>query len=534
MRAVSEHPSLGSALARRDLVLRVVVLLAVVAGVIYLFAPGLTRLGIRWQEPEYSHAPLIPLITLFLIWERRHRLRATRSEGAWLGVALLGVGLLLLLGGKIAMSDIPQALAFVLVLGGLGLAALGARAMLYLWVPLAFLLFALPMPAPAYVRLSIQLQLISSELGAGLLELLGISVFLDGNVIDLGVYQLQVAEACSGLRYLFPLASFGFLCAWLFRGPLWARGVLLLSVVPITVLMNSVRIALTGVLVEHGSIELAEGFLHLFEGWVIFVVAVALLFGEVWLLGRIAGNRAPRAALLDFDRLAGGRSPEAPTGATAPWRPGAAFAACLGLLVAAVPLQHGLKDRTEIIPERPGLVTFPLRFGDWEAQPRAIDRETLKALNADDYFLADFSAPGVTAPVNFWVAYYGSQGDRWPHSPKACLPGAGWEFVSLTETPAPSIGDGGPEFVLNRAVIANGDERILMYFWYDERGRQFTDGTWARYYLLVDSLTMRRSDGALVRLMTRIGPGEPVAAAEARLTDLFRRTYPHLEPHVGA
>jgi exosortase D (VPLPA-CTERM-specific) len=533
VRATIDRAGLAVAFANRELLIWAGLLITLVACLAYLAGDGLVGLAGRWEEPEYSHGYLIPLITAFVIWQRRHHLLAARSEGTWLGVPVVALGILLLLGGKLAMSDIAQALAFVLVLSGLGLAALGAGAMRYLWVPLAFLLLALPVPAPLYVKLSTELQLLSSQLGAGLLQWLGVSVFLDGNVIDLGVYKLQVAEACSGLRYLFPLASFGCICAWLYRAPLWARIALVLSTIPITVLINSARIALTGIFVEYGSIELAEGFMHLFEGWAIFLVALALLFGEMWLLARVWNPRARLVELLDFDRISGGPAPPIASRERSIARPAAPLIACLGLLIAAVPGPSLLADRTEVIPERPGLVTYPLQLGEWQGYPGALDQETLEALAADDYLLADFISPDAAAPVNFWVAYYGSQGDRWTHSPKECLPGAGWEFVDVAEIPAP-LADGEPGFVVNRAVIANGEERMLMYYWYDERGHKFTNESWARFYILVDSFTKQRSDGALVRLMTPILPGEPVEAAGARLTGLFRVAYPHLELHVGA
>ena len=103
-------------------------------------------------------------------------------------------------------------------------------------------------------------------------------VFLDGNVIDLGVYKLMVAEACSGLRYLFPIMSFTYVFAVLYRGPRWHKAVLLLSAVPIAVLMNSFRIGVIGILVDRYGIAQAEGFLHVFEGWVVFLTCIGILF----------------------------------------------------------------------------------------------------------------------------------------------------------------------------------------------------------------------------------------------------------------
>ena len=119
------------------------------------------------------------------------------------------------------------------------------------FVPIFFLIFAIPLPYFLDAALSFRLQLISSQLGVFFIRLLQIPVYLEGNVIDLGSYKLQVVEACSGLRYLYPLMSLGFLTAYLFQAPLWQRALIFLSTIPITILMNSFRIALVGVLGDY-------------------------------------------------------------------------------------------------------------------------------------------------------------------------------------------------------------------------------------------------------------------------------------------
>ena len=124
-----------------------------------------------------------------------------------------------------------------------------------------------------------QLQLLSSQLGVAFIRLFHIPVFLEGNVIDLGVYKLQVVDACSGLRYLYPMMSLGFLAAYLFQAPLWQRAIVFLSTIPITIAMNSLRIGLVGILVDHFGPQDADGFLHMFEGWIIFIACAGLLAG---------------------------------------------------------------------------------------------------------------------------------------------------------------------------------------------------------------------------------------------------------------
>jgi exosortase D (VPLPA-CTERM-specific) len=514
--------------------------LIILATTSYLFSGGMMFIARQWNDPEYSHGWLIPAVTLFVLWSRREVLLASRQAGSWLGVPVVALALALLIFSEMAFVQRGPFICLVILLFGLTLATLGRRSAWLAALPIAFLLFAFPLPGSLAVPLSTTLQLISSKLGAAILDLLGISVFLDGNIIDLGVYKLQVAEACSGLRYLFPLASFGFLCAWMFNGRLWARALILLSTIPITILTNSGRIALTGVFIEYGSIELAEGFMHLFEGWVIFIVALAILFAEMWLLLRLTGAGRRFIDMLDFDRLAaqpaGKGEPQRTRSLddTRPDRVPGPLLACSGLLVAAALAFGPLTEREQIIPERPGLVTFPMYVDGWVGQPIPIaDPSVLNLLGASDYLLADFSRVPSTPGVNLWIAYYDNQlGNAAIHSPKDCLPGGGWEYVSLETIKAPVTTADGRSFMLNRGVIAKGLEQMVIYYWLEIRGRQLTNDTMLKLYNLWDSYSLGRSDGALVRLMTPVLPGETPAAADERLGAFLEQAYPFLQPHV--
>ena len=144
--------------------------------------------------------------------------------------------------------------------------------------------------------LSLRLQLISSEIGVWVIRMAGISVFLEGNVIDLGSYQLEVAQACSGLRYLFPLMTLSVLIAYTFGGAYWKRTVVFLSSIPLTVLMNSVRIGIIGITVDRWGPGMAEGVLHEFEGWVGFMVSAVLVVLIAIGLNRLGRRKGVAAA----------------------------------------------------------------------------------------------------------------------------------------------------------------------------------------------------------------------------------------------
>jgi exosortase D (VPLPA-CTERM-specific) len=195
---------------------------------------------------------------------------------------LLAIGMGAL--GKLAgISDIV-AYATILWVGGILLISFGWDVGKHFWPPVLHLVYMLPLPDTIYYKMTGSLQLISSELGVYLPAPGQCAGVPEGNIIDLGVLQLHVAEACSGLRYLFPILSFSYIFAVLYRGPMWHKAVLLLAAVPITILMNSVRIAIAGVIANTYGVEWLEGFTHFFEGWVIFIACILLLFLLAWVM----------------------------------------------------------------------------------------------------------------------------------------------------------------------------------------------------------------------------------------------------------
>ena len=176
-------------------------------------------------RPEYSHGIIIPFVAAFLVWQRRDQIERIPFTGSWVGLllALFGAGLGAI--GKLSTLFTVEHYSVIVTLYGLVLALTGWRVFRLLWVPLLILIFMVPLPDFLYFNLSAQLQLLSSQIGVWFIRLLGISVYLEGNVIDLGTYKLQVAEACSGLRYLFPLMTIGFVIAYFFKAAFWKRGV---------------------------------------------------------------------------------------------------------------------------------------------------------------------------------------------------------------------------------------------------------------------------------------------------------------------
>jgi len=465
---------------------------------------------------------MIPVITLFLIWQRKDKLERLPFTGSWLGMLVLAGGVLITLVGQLSTLHSITQYGFVVTVIGAVYAVVGWAAFRVIVVPLLLLFLMVPLPAFIFNNLSSQLQLISSEIGVAVIRAFGISVYLEGNVIDLGVYQLQVVEACSGLRYLFPLLALSIIASYFYQAAVWKRVVVILSSMPITVLMNSFRIGVIGVLVDNYGIEQAEGFLHDFEGWIVFMACVALLIVEMWLLSFVGKDRRP------FRETFGMEFPEPlPADAVVKNRPVPAQS-WVGLLLlgGAVAGAMAVGGRVEEIPQRAGFESFPLTFDEWYGRSDRLDTIVLDALKVDDYLIADYQNSD-SESVNFYVAYYGSQrSGAAAHSPRSCLPGGGWRIVSHTQVP---LGDG---LSTNRFVIRKGEYRQLVYYWFKQRDRIVTNEFAVKWYLLWDALTRNRTDGALIRLTTMLQPGEDAKRGDERLQDFAAVAVPRLAEHV--
>jgi exosortase D (VPLPA-CTERM-specific) len=498
------------------------ILLVVAAALVLLagFGGAISELARRWRDQEeYSHGFLIPAVTAWLLWTRRRALHASLGPPSLVGLGLIAFAILMNIVGELGAVFILSQLGILVALLGLTLAIGGYSLLRVTFIPIAYLIFAIPLPYFIDAKLTLQLQLVSSQLGVFFIELFRIPVYLEGNVIDMGDYKLQVVEACSGLRYLYPLFGFSFLAAYLFQAPFWQRAAVFLSSIPIAIGMNGFRIGLVGFLVDRWGIGMAEGALHFFEGWVIFLACAALLAGEISMLTRLSGRRFFDAFRLPdrIDASVKGKISQ----------PLDLFqaSACLVLLGVGALAVSLISSRTEVTPERTRFVAFPTRIAEWQGHVSSLDLATEQFLKADDYLLADYSKPDGKG-VNLYVAYYGSQRkNESPHSPIVCLPGGGWIITQLERrTMDKGAFDNRP---FNRVIIQNGRTRDLVYYWFDERGRTVADEYLAKLYLLEDSILKNRSDGALVRLTTEI-KAESDEQADLRMQSFMQLAVPRL------
>lgn len=489
----------------------------------WYFIDGLDALLAAWATPEYSHGPIIPVLSalMFLREMKQYPARPGEIPNRWPGVAVIALALSFGALGKLSQVDDIVAYSTIFWVAGIVLVSMGWRRGWLFWPSVLHLVYMLPLPATIYYKVSIFLQMVSSEVGVALLKLVSVPVFLEGNIIDLGVMRMHVAEACSGLRYLFPIMSFSYVFAVLYRGPRWHKAVLLLAAVPITVFMNSVRIAVAGIIANYYGIEWLQGFTHFFEGWVIFIICIVILFGLARLMLMFHPGNPSLADALDLD-TSGIAAQAAKIRFLRP-TPALVVTAVLG--VGALGLWQAVpQDRAQIVA-RSSFGLFPTQLGDWRQQgpEERLTADVAKTLAADDYRQATMVRDAETPPVGLFMAFYNDQSKGGVHSPEICLPSSGWEIAKLERVDiAPKLGLDS-KFMLNRVIIQKGESRMMVYYWFQQGDRRVAWDVAAKFFLLADGIGSGQTDGGIIRLTTPMNRGESEESAEARLLDMTRQ-----------
>jgi len=246
-----------------------------------------------WIDDNYSHGFLIVPLALFFIWERRAKLAAARPGGSWAGLALVLCSIAVLTAGVLGSELFLTRVSMLGTIAGIVLFMFGWELLRKLAFPILFLLLMIPIPAIIFNQVAFPLQLLASRFGEFALVAAGIPVLREGNVIQLANTSLEVAEACSGIRSLISLLTLGIVYGYFTDARIWMRGALALATIPVAIVANGIRVAGTGVAAHYYGAEAAQGFFHSFSGWLIFILAFAMLFVLHRLLV-LAGRLKPR------------------------------------------------------------------------------------------------------------------------------------------------------------------------------------------------------------------------------------------------
>jgi exosortase len=245
-----------------------------------------------WDDPNYSHGFLVPFFSVFLIWLRKDELASREREGTWLGLPVLVLGVAMLLLGDVGAELFLMRSSVIVVLAGLILLHFGVGVFRMTAFALAFLFFMIPLPAIVLYAVTFPLQSLAAQNAAWALELLGVPVLLDGNVIHLSQISLGVTEACSGIRSLVSLVALAVGLAYLTLTSPWKRALLVAATLPFAIIANAGRVIATAFTGLWFGPDYAQGFFHGLSGWTIFVFASACLLALDHVL--LITRRAPR------------------------------------------------------------------------------------------------------------------------------------------------------------------------------------------------------------------------------------------------
>ncbi len=228
--------------------------------------------------PDYSHGFLVPFFAAFLVWDKRKILKAIPIKPTWSGIVLVVFSIMVLIVGVYGVELFTARMSFILMITGLIATFFGWAMVRELRFPLLVLVLAIPFPAILFNRITFPLQLLASRIASDILPLLGVPTLHEGNVIELPIMKLEVAEACSGIRSLMSLFTLAVFYGYFLEKTTKRRVILALASIPIAVTANVARIVGTGLCVQYWDPEKALGFFHEFSGWVMFVVSLGCLF----------------------------------------------------------------------------------------------------------------------------------------------------------------------------------------------------------------------------------------------------------------
>lgn len=493
--------------------------LAVTAAIVFTYFAVIGKLATDWwTDDNYSHGLIVPVLIAFIIWFEFDRFRRAAGEPAMvLGFSLITAAALMLLAGTMASVLYVQRLSLVVMAAGVLSFFFGRTLLKALLIPFVLLVLAIPLPQILFNKVALPLQLLASKIADRGIGFLGIPSDRYGNVIDIQpigggeIVSLEIVEACSGIRSLMTLITLGLILGYFtrerrhryvnsLRTLIFDRDVvrtiiLMAAAIPIALITNAGRVIFTGVLAHRYGADGIEGTWHDLSGSAVFICALALLLALNLALKRILGHEEslglngrgiadvphdhPRVTTLHFGYVL------------------AAILMC-GLLV------NWFQYRGEIVAERKPLREIPSVLGGWEQRNPDIrfDPETEKVLRADDYVMRDYYGPGKR--LNLYVGFYASQrSGATYHSPLSCLPGAGWEMVDreLMEITSPQ----GRRILVNRYTVRQGEHWEILIYWYQGRGRTTHNEYVDKLFTSFDSVTKRRSDGGIVRIMTPVG-----------------------------
>ncbi|MBW2150031.1 MAG: EpsI family protein [Deltaproteobacteria bacterium] len=477
----------------------------------------LLKLFSNWSSADNNYCYFVVPLFAYLCWERRSDFQFTLfSWSPWgLVPVLISVGFIFIgeLGSAVTLLYIGTWACII----GMLMTLYGNRVR-HLTFPIIILFFITPLPDLVNQMLAFRFKMVSSSLAAIMLRLSGVNVFLKRNTIDLEITHLLVNEACSGIRYLMPLLILTLLIGHYFSRDLWRRGVLVLLLIPLAIVLNSVRIWITGILCITDNLHLAQSFFHDFSATIIFIIAGGIIFLASMLLNKIGSSKGKKSKC---------NCTEGPSGYN---RAIILTAVVCIIFVSTGYTLHKLPDWYQL-PTKISFESFPMEIGRWKGNLIYLPKKVLRSIRADDGIQAVYHRMRPENAVHLFMVFYEYQTIyRTAHTPQSCDFYGGWNMIGSSK----SLLKVGPRKKITVMIqsLEKEDTKLLAGYFFYQRGRVITSPWMNKFYLFWDAITKGRTDGALVRAQVILAPGQSYEDAYHALEEFFIDLWKVLQVYV--
>ncbi len=473
---------------------------------IILLIPILICLGLMyiptWQwmyqnwtaEDSYSsHGFLIPLISGWLLWQNRSKLKELKLQGSWWGIWVLCGALLLHSMSGIARVHFTSGISIIFAVAGLTLFLLGTSGLRWAWFPIFYLFCMIPFPSVLVSQITLQLKLMAAEGAARILEFVGYSLIREGSIIYFSHTQLVVGDVCSGLRSLVSLIALGLPFVYLIYACWWRKILMFIALFPVAFIFNVFRIILLGLVTYYWGPEAASGWVHDFSGILLFVGDLITLWGVYLLLKEqapasvVAAKSEPTISWKSFFQI-----PIA-SGFWFKYATTIVFCGCISV----ISMLYFYKDYpTENKSYTQG---FPNQFASWQiTKDFPINYRTIQLLETTDILMRYYRRSNQEPPVLLSMVASSTANRKIAHPPEICYRGAGYEVMRREKIKL----DNGIEAIL--LVVYSGKIQELVLYWYKFGGEYTADYYYHQTNVLFNFLQKQKGGLALIRVSVNI------------------------------
>jgi len=464
------------------------------------FYPVFPLLIQNWlTDSNHSYCILVPFLAAYLIWAKRKELKNTKIQASVSGAFIFAFSMLFYLVSYIGGILFFMRLSMVLSLWGMVLLFWGKDVFKLVRFPMLFLLFLIPVPESVEMAITFPLQLFATRISSYILSILTIPVYREGNMLYFVNSQLEVAEACSGIRSITALLMLATIFVHLMESGILKKLIILISSVPIAMAANILRVTGTGILAHFYGDQVARGFLHEFSGVVVFIIGLAAIYFEYYILGRYFRENKINVQNMK-DHVPQNMNIDHEEGTAMPkW----SFSLMAAFLIITAISSISIAYRGVPVITALNLHNFPKNIEGYVGKDDYFPQGVYDALKEDETIYRHYVS-GNGDKIDLYIGYYGTaKGGRTAHNPYGCLPGGGWGIINSNKVDLipPNKPKGGSKVRINHILARQGDGYVNMFHWYQTRGTiVINNGIQHNLNSFLGRILYNRNDGAFVQI----------------------------------